>query len=197
MTTRRLAWPGARRPLHHALELATTTVKVWRDGACEMHHRWVGHAATGRWRRLTGGARFVSGVWLTTAPRSCGRSTALSSARPRWAASVNCAAALPDGVHAVVGTWDACEVRLYHVDGPRSSTPSRAHTGACERGGGDARRPAHHQRLDADGRVKVWSVATKSLVSTCAGHDGGVGAVAAMPDGQRILSGGDGATVRV
>ena len=44
-----------------------------------------------------------------------------------------------------------------------------------------------------DRRVKVWSVATKSLVSTCGGphgHPGDVHALAAMPDGQRILSGG-------
>ena len=38
--------------------------------------------------------------------------------------------------------------------------------------------------------VKVWSVATKSLVSTCVGHTECILAVAAMPDGQRILSGG-------
>ena len=43
----------------------------------------------------------------------------------------------------------------------------------------------------------MWSVATKSLVSTCDGHTGCVVAVAAMPDGQRILSGGDDDTVRV
>ena len=43
----------------------------------------------------------------------------------------------------------------------------------------------------------MWSVATKSLVSTCAGHDLEVYAVAAMPDGQRFLSGGDDKTVRV
>ena len=45
--------------------------------------------------------------------------------------------------------------------------------------------------------VKVWSVATKSLVSTCAGHTDDVHAVAAMPDGQRFLSGADDRTVRV
>ena len=36
----------------------------------------------------------------------------------------------------------------------------------------------------------MWSVATKSLVGTCPGHTSMVQAVAAMPDGQRILSGG-------
>ena len=40
-----------------------------------------------------------------------------------------------------------------------------------------------------DKLVKVWSVATKSLVSTCLGHTDCVYAVAAMPDGQRFLSG--------
>jgi WD40 repeat protein len=49
----------------------------------------------------------------------------------------------------------------------------------------------------ADKLVKVWSVATKSLVSTCEGHTSFVNAVAAMPDGQRILSGGHDSTVRV
>ena len=48
-----------------------------------------------------------------------------------------------------------------------------------------------------DNLVKVWSVATKSLVSTCEGHTDGVVAVAAMPDGQRILSGSMDNTVRV
>ena len=48
-----------------------------------------------------------------------------------------------------------------------------------------------------DTLVKVWSVATKSLVSTCEGHISArawtsdwIRAVAAMPDGQRFLSGG-------
>ena len=45
--------------------------------------------------------------------------------------------------------------------------------------------------------VKVWSVATKRLVSDCIGHTDTVFAVAAMPDGQRILSGSNDATVRV
>ena len=48
-----------------------------------------------------------------------------------------------------------------------------------------------------DTLVKVWSVASKSLVSTCHGHTSDVFAVAAMPDGQRILSGGNDWTVRV
>ncbi len=49
--------------------------------------------------------------------------------------------------------------------------------------------PSEHRR-SVRSLVKVWSVATKSLVSTCAGHTHHVCAVAAMPDGQRFLSGG-------
>ena len=48
-----------------------------------------------------------------------------------------------------------------------------------------------------DKLVKVWSVASKSIVSDCAGHSEAVRAVAAMPDGQRILSGANDKTVRV
>ena len=43
----------------------------------------------------------------------------------------------------------------------------------------------------------MWSVASKSLVSTCDGHTHWILAVAAMPDGQRILSGGARGAVRV
>ena len=43
----------------------------------------------------------------------------------------------------------------------------------------------------------MWSVASKSLVGTCIGHTSGVMAVAAMPDGQRILSGGHDHSVRM
>ena len=53
----------------------------------------------------------------------------------------------------------------------------------------------------ADKLVKVWSVASKSLVSTCEGHTDEevdeVLSVAAMPDSQRILSGAGDGTVRV
>ena len=48
-----------------------------------------------------------------------------------------------------------------------------------------------------DNLIKVWSVASKSLVSTCVGHTDFVNAVAVTPDGQRILSGSDDCTVRV
>ena len=65
---------------------------------------------------------------------------------------VNGVAALPDGVHFVVGLGAAnhqhCgEVRLYHVDGTLVHT-FKGHTDDGARAGGDARRPAHHQRRE-------------------------------------------------
>ena len=48
-----------------------------------------------------------------------------------------------------------------------------------------------------DHRVSVWSVANKSHVSTCDGHDDTVWAVAAMPDSQRLLSASSDKSVRV
>ena len=106
-----------------------------------------------------------------------------------------CVAALPDGVHFVVGLRQRRGPAV-----PRRRTlvhTFKGHTSDVMRGGGDARRPAHHQRLGRSALVKVWSVASKSLVSTCVGHAGYVRAVAAMPDGQRILSGWDDGEVRV
>ena len=53
---------------------------------------------------------------------------------------------------------------------------------------------------DRHSDVSVWDVATNSTVShvsTFDGHTDRVQAVAAMPDGQRILSGGHDRTVRV
>ena len=40
-----------------------------------------------------------------------------------------------------------------------------------------------------DTLVKVWDVASQSLVCTCAGHVSGVWSVAVTPNGERILSG--------
>ena len=47
--------------------------------------------------------------------------------------------------------------------------------------------------------VNVWSVESKSLLSTCTGHTYTVDTLAVMPDGKRILSGAGGRdkTVRV
>ena len=109
---------------------------------------------------------------------------------------VFCGAALPDGVHFVVGLHNG-EVRLYHVDGTLVHT-FKGHTKWLSAGALAVTRDG--QLIISGSRdktVKVWSVATKSLVCTCAGHTECVKAVAAMPDGQRILSGGEDYTVRV
>ena len=175
------------------------TVKVWRGDelvrTIEAHTDDVNAVAV-----LPGGARFVSGsidetAKLFTFGGELERTFEVGS-------PVRCAAALPDGVHFVVGlgcsNQNEHEFLLYHVDGTLvhafvqhdfsidyvqalAVTPDGQHIIS----GGDF------------GRVKVWSVATKSLVSTCAGHTNEVYAVAAMPDGKRILSGAFDKTVRV
>ena len=90
------------------------TFKVWRDGACERTIQ--GHAdRLVAVAMLPGGARFVGAslsgaVKLWTLDGALERTIAVKSSR-----SVHCVAALPDGVHFVVGLGN--EVRLYHVDG--------------------------------------------------------------------------------
>jgi WD40 repeat protein len=147
---------------------------------------------------LPGGARFVSGSGNVTA-----KLWTLDGALERIFAVGNvvvCVAALPDGVHFVVGLGKS-EVRLYHVDGTLVHT-FKGHGG--EVNALAATRDGQHIISGADdGLVKVWSVASKSLVSTCGvennekGTEIWVRSVAAMPDGQRILSGGNNETVRV
>ena len=174
-------------------------VKMWRDGVCERtiqgHSHWVMAAAV-----LPGGARFVSVAFdatakLWTSDGALERTFTMSNAFN----VVNGVAALPDGVHFVVGLGGqppaAGEVRLYHVDGTLVHTfkghTDDVHALAVTRDG------QHIISGSDDHLIKVWSVATKSLVSTCEGHTSFVWAVAAMPDGQRILSGGHDDTIRV
>ena len=170
---------SARRP--HPLRLGHT-VNVWRDGVRAHHpgaHR-LGHGggdAAGR-RALVSGSR--------TAPRSCGRSTAIR-AHHRGGQLVLCRGAarrralrgrLPgevrlhvDGtlVHALRGTPSGRAVVVMpdgeHIVSGASTSSSRCGASpprACEhrpgtstgsRGGGDARRPAHPQRLAGSVRV--------------------------------------------
>ena len=179
------------------------TIKVWRDGVCECtieaHTDVVTAVAV-----LPGGARFVSA--------SHDRTVKLWSLRGALERTVvvgdfvTCVAALPDGVHFVVGIHDHVGgVRLYHVDG----TLVHTFEGHDEAVRSVAVTPdgQHIISCSDDNLIKVWSVASKSLVSTCGveddddpstgGHAFGVRAVAAMPDGQRILSGGYDDTVRV
>ena len=113
-----------------------------------------------------------------------------------------CVAALSDGVHFVVsvGGGDG-DVRQYHIDG----TLVHTFAGHTESVFGLVATPDGQHIISGahDALVKVWNVASKSLVSTCAGHGhftghtNTVNAVAAMPDGQRILSGSMDLTVRV
>ncbi len=138
-------------------------IKVWRDGACEC--------------TIQGSEDDAAKLWpLDGAPE---RAFEVGDV-------VFCVAALPDGVHFVVGLDASLE--LYHVDGTLVHT-FEGHTSVVY---AVAVTPDGQHIISGsfDKLVKVWSVATKSIVSTCAGHTGSVDAVAAMPDGQRILSGG-------
>ena len=175
-------------------------VKVWRDGACERtitaHTRAIWAVAV-----LPGSARFVSGSSDTTA-----KLWTLDGALERTfqvGSTVLCVAALPDGVHFVVGlggdgSWNGGpnkgDIRQYHVDGTLVHTfKGHAHDVNAVAVTPDGQ---HIISGSWDRTVKVWSVASKSLVSTCIGHDF-IMAVAAMPDGQRFLSGSADDTVRV
>ena len=146
---------------------------------------------------LPGGARFISGsddktAKLFTFGGELERTFEVGG-------GVNCVAALPDGVHFVVGLGygtngarSGCTTSTGRSSTPSRGTPTKVNAVAVTRDG------QHIISGSQDKLVKVWSVATKSLVSTCAGHTDGVRAVAAMPDGQRILSGAcDDKTVRV
>ena len=100
---------------------------------------------------------------------------------------VQCVAAMPDGVHFVVGLHLTESVA-------RSAVPRRRHARPHLQGAhGNAvavTPDGQHIISGSDDKlVKVWSVASKSLVSTAPGTTAAVHAVAAMPDGQRILSG--------
>ena len=167
-------------------------IKIWRHGACV---RTI-EAHTGddvqEVAVLPGGARFVSvsaegTAKLWTLDGNFERTFELGI-------SADCGAALPDGTHFVVGLYDG-DVRLYHVDGTLVHT-FKAH--GDEVNALAVTRAGQHIISGADDHlVKVWSVATKSLVSTCVGHTDWVRAVELMPDGQRFLSGAHDKTVRV
>ena len=185
------------------------SVKFWRGGECvrtiEAHRGQVYAVALtpdeSRFFSLAGSSAACVKLW--TFGGELERSYEFGQMRPRVVA------VMPDGVHFVVGVVDVegdgtveSQIRLYHVDGtlvhsfdPCSTyftamtvTPDGLHIISC----GHKR-----NRVSDDHLVKVWSVASKSLLSTCKGHTNDVMAVAAMPDGQRILSGGFDKTVRV
>ena len=190
-------------------------VKVWCDGACEHTFdkfgddahidEMTGDAPVNAVAVLPGGARFVSASNDETA-----KLWTLEGGFERTfeaGCEVRCVAALPDGAHFVVGLGfgfdededeqheDSYSLKLYHVDG----TLVHAFTGHTDAVTTVTVTPDGQHIISGsqDTLVKVWSVANKSLVSTCPGHAYGVRAVAAMPDGQRFLSGGRDWTIRV
>ena len=139
----------ARTTAHQ--DLARRRLRAHHPGAHRLGQAW----RCCRAERASSAAR-------TTAPRSCGRSTALSSAPSRWAAGVS-VAALPDGVHFVVGLGhgERIQVRLYHVDGTLVHT-FEGHTNyvfavAVTPDG------QHIISGSSDKLVKVWSVAARAL----------------------------------
>jgi WD40 repeat protein len=182
------------------------TVKLWRDGVCERTidaaHRYDIECVA----VLPGGARFISGsddgtAKLWALDGTLERTVEVSTA----GGYVWCVAPMPDGVHFVVGVDDG--VGIYHVDGTLVHTFTDPDDQVDTVLSLAATHDGQHIIVGSGQKtVKVWSVASKSLLSTCgvednrddaAGHTAEVYAVAAMPDGQRFLSGGDDNTVRV
>ena len=185
-------------------QIVTGSVRPHRQGVARRrvraHHRGARHG-----RQRGGGAAgrglLVSGCTMATW-KSCGRSTARSSAT---------FAVFTTACSASSRCPTACTLRSAQLQrGPavprrRDARPHLQKHRHGDGGGGDTRWPAYISGA-IDKLVMVWSVATKTLASTCGeeynedtstGHTNEVCAVAAMPDGQRILSGGDDETVRV
>ena len=173
------------------------TVRVWTGGTCvntiRAHTESIPAVAV-----LPDGA-FVSGSEDCTA-KLWSRDGVLERTFA-VGSHVDCIEALPDGVHFVVGLgWanrdnrgpNVGDIRLYHIDGTLVHTFK--HTNFNSALALAVTRDGQHIISGCgycgDDFVNVWSIATLSLVSTCAGHTNGVRVVAAMPDSQRILSAG-------
>ena len=123
---------------------------------------------------------------------------------------VGSVAALPDGVHFVVGLFSGA-LKLYHIDGTlvhvfEHEQDLEDEDDDIEKGLGHSdyvnalavtRDGQHIISGSSDCSVIVWSVATKKIVGICDEHPGEVWSVEAMPDGQRFLSGSNDETVRV
>ena len=218
---RRVCYEGHRRGIlavaaasdgHLITGAMDKTIKVWRGGKCVFttkdeapgHSNDVNALAV-----LPGGVRFVSCSDDGTA--KLWRIDGTLERTFHVNRGVLNVAVLPDGAHFVVGTralvvgnphqdpataLRLAELKLYHVSGRCAHTYTAAHKG-------DVRAVA----VTADGlhiisgaydhRVSVWSVANKSHVSTCDGHDDTVWAVASMPDSQRLLSASSDKSVRL
>ena len=130
---------------------------------------------------------------------------------------VLCAAVLPDGDHFVVGVsvGEAMNaILLYHFDrtlvhafragedeaaaSMLAVTPDGQHiiSDSHITSEGSYVEGFYVEGEAVDFSVKVWSVASKSLVATCR-HTASVTALAAMPDGMRFLSFAHGSEIRV
>ena len=109
--------------------------------------------------------RASSAAGTTTPQKLWTLGTAPWSATFDMGSFARCVAALPDDLHFVVGTRK--EVRLHHVDG----TLVHTFTGHTNTVYAVAVTPDGQHIISGAGdhTVKVWSVATKSLVSTCEG----------------------------
>ena len=111
-------------------------------------------------------------------------------------------AVLPDGVHFAVGLARETDdqpadhyIRLFHIDGALIHI-FKGHIDDVTML--VTTRDGQHIISGADDYdVRVWSVASKSLVSTCEGHAGNVWALSVTPDDQRILSGAEDRSVCV
>ncbi len=170
---------------HHLLEPGV--IKLWHDRVC------VRTIQAGGMR--SNAALLPGGRVAAETVAGNGRSFALwtlSGTHERnidLGAPVHAVASLPDGVHFVIGTGSWLE--MYHIDGTHVHT----FTGHTNNVLALAVTPdgQHIISGSADSFVKVWSVASRSLVSTSAEHTARaravVRAVAVTPDGQRILSG--------
>jgi WD40 repeat protein len=164
-------------------------VKVWRDNKCvTTHDDHDAHVITVA--VLPGGQHFVSvstdcTVKLWTLDGALERTFNMGS--------VALSAAAIDAERFVVGGWQ--EASMYNVDGTHLHT-FKAHTSSVN---ALAATPDGQHVISGgyDTLVKVWNVASGSLVSTSEGPADLVRALAVMADGKRILSGSDGGAVRV
>ena len=218
---RRVCYEGHRRGIlavaaasdgHLITGAMDKTIKGWRGGKCVFttkdeapgHSNDVNALAV-----LPGGVRFVSCSDDGTA--KLWRIDGTLERTFHVNRGVLNVAVLPDGAHFVVGTralvvgnphqdpataLRLAELKLYHVSGRCAHTYTAAHKGDVRAVAVTADR-LHIISGAYDHRVSVWSVANKSHVSTCDGHDDTVWAVAAMPDSQRLLSASSDKSVRL
>ena len=208
-------------------------IRIWRDGACE---RTIVHKARKcawrccpakqhlRQRRATHRVKLWTlddalerispfAVSWVLASRRCPTACTLRSASrtatvrlyhvdgtlvhtfKAHADTVRALAVTPDGQHIISGSKDKL-VKVWSVATKSLvSDLRRARNRRRSRGGGDARRPAHPQRL---GRPHHRGVAPQQHPqSTFYAHHAAVEAVVALPDNQHALSGSQDSTIKL